>query len=311
MTVKELTAGLFQRYSCPVRKAKQDRGHDWAQSTMSVYKYILDKWVLSEMGDKELTSITYLYLESYITALLESGTVSKSYAQNIIKVIKIVFQHACDLHLIPNNIAEPLLPIKAEPAEKDYLTDSEISLLFNDNNNWPNFKHKIINVIACYTGMYMGEILALGYENYFYEDDCSFLIVDHNWDPVSGYTKTRNRRRRIVPIPDWLVEELKKLDFESKFWFMSPRKNSVMSKNYAKDGFYRALSKIGIDEKQRKLRNITFGSWRNRYIARLSKSFSAEELRVIVGFRMDNKYIDEFNKIQDITKQAINTEILK
>lgn len=310
MTVAEFTKDFFDREKCPLRKRKQIRGYDWARKTMYTRKGYLKNWILPQFGDRQIDSITYQEIDDYIVGLVDLSSIAHSTANHILHCIQIIFQEAARRKVIKRDVTLYIERMRIKKKGKGILTHDEVLKLFLDDSNWSNRDHKLLNLIACYTGMRLGEVLALGYKSLFEAEGYTFLYVDKSWDYIEGIVPTKTKLNRLVPIPAWIVREIKSKPWMSNFWFTGLNNNPI-SGDAVSYNYYKALAKIGIDEEERKRRNISFHSWRHRYISELSGEIPQEELQLIVGHAteaMTNHYTQQ---ILEKTKDIINSDFFR
>ena len=310
MTLNEFAKDFFDRYECPLRKRKQIRGFDWARSTMATRRGNLTRWILPYFGDREITSITYKDIDDYIIDLLDSKRLVDHSVNGILHTIQIIFQEAARRKIIEHDFTQHIERIRITKKGKGILTHDEILRLFLNDDNWKSREHKVLNEIACYTGMRIGEVLALGYNSLFEAEGHTFLYVDKAWDPMEGIVPTKTKKNRLVPIPPWIVREIKSIFWLSDFWFMG-KGIDPMSRQIVRKYFYRALENIGIDKEERVRRNISFHSWRHRYISELTGEITQEELQLIVGHSTEMMTVHYTQQILEKTKDIINSDFFR
>ena len=310
MILNEFTKDFFDRENCPLRKRKQIRGFDWARSTMAGRKNYLKKWILPPFGDREVASISYKEVDDYIIKLIDSKEIADCTVNAILHTIQIIFQEAARQQIIEYDFTQHIERVRITKKGKGILTHDEVLKLFLNDNNWRYRKHKILNEIACYTGMRIGEIIALGYTSLFEAEGHTFLYVDKAWDSEEGIKQTKTRKNRLVPIPLWLVQEIKSISWISTFWFTG-KNGQPFTYNAVRKQFYNALYNIGIDEEERKKRNISFHSWRHRYISELTGEITQEELRLIVGHSTEIMTTHYTQQILEKTKTIINSDFFR
>ncbi|TVQ75895.1 MAG: site-specific integrase [Flavobacteriales bacterium] len=150
--------------------------------------------------------------------------------------------------------------------EKGILNEDEIHKLWNIS--WEDKRTKVAMLIGHICGYRQGEILGIRLGD---------IKKDHIEIEGSWNTKKRGRNKltknykkhRTVPITEALRSEIEQLidsnpyKRSDSYLFYSSLPNKPMEHNVLIDNFYAALASIGIDEKQRKERNITFHSSRH------------------------------------------------
>ena len=114
--------------------------------------------------------------------------------------------------------------------------------------------------------MRLGEIRALQVDSLKHDSEGQpFILVSQSWEEGSGLKGTKTNESRCILIPAELNEQLIGLVSSRKDGFVLSLDDgeTPLSSKELPQGLYRALKEIGIDESQRKERNITFHSWRH------------------------------------------------
>lgn len=127
----------------------------------------------------------------------------------------------------------------------------------------------MMNFLTYNTGMRLGEIQVLKLENI----KKDHIVVKYSWDRKFGLKTTKSGKERIVPISKELYNILLNYpkDKQSDFMFCNPKsKKSYQALIFGRN-LRMALEKIGLSDKERKNRNITFHSWRHCFNTGLIK----------------------------------------
>ena len=126
---------------------------------------------------------------------------------------------------------------------------------------------RLVNLIASKTGMRMGEICALKVNDIV----LNRIIVRHSWSKEdNGLKCPKNGEEREVPLlPDLKVTIEKYIDTADHILttdillFPSDVPGVPYDCEQITEDFYKVLATIGIDETERRRRNIVFHSWRH------------------------------------------------
>jgi len=147
--------------------------------------------------------------------------------------------------------------------ERGVLEKNEVEKLFKFK--WSSVRSRIAVLIAFHTGMRLGEIRALRvcdiHENK--------ITVNHSWSRKNRMKCTKNKEIREIPILHCLYDEImayiKKMKLFKLDSLLLPGNNPEipLDSHQIRDDFYKALAKIGIDDKSRRERGIVFHSWRH------------------------------------------------
>jgi integrase len=118
----------------------------------------------------------------------------------------------------------------------------------------------LLNRLAAITGMRFGELPGLkgGYvhENY----------IKVSWQYTRfGYHDTKTHRDKVIPLPSAMRAELEPLlvAHGEGFVFSHNGGEKPVDRAYVYQALYKALANIGIDEVERKRRNLSMHGWRH------------------------------------------------
>lgn len=225
----------------------------------------LDKHILPAMGNRYIADITKQDIKKFRNNLFNSGYAPGT-VNHVLSTLKTILEYAEDHGLIAG------VP-KIERAgtqilrPRGILTHEEVEKLFSIE--WNDYRAYIAAMMAASTGLRLGELLALTFQDI----KGNYAIISKTWDHAGREIKpsTKTGRARTIIIPDRILYEIEKLreihpfrDHPEPFIFYSkwpnaPADGQAVIVRY----FYQALKKIGIDEEQRKARNITFHGFRH------------------------------------------------
>ena len=179
-------------------------------STTLHYEGRLNKWVPLYWKNREISSFSV----SDITELLHSSSTSENPVsqKHLLKLVRRIFQMAVDEGIIARN---PTAGIKVKHIEheKKVLTakEAEILLLNALESNHPFYP---IWAFALKTGMRSGEMYALKWSDIDFESN--IISVTKQWTNKVGFTPTKTRENRVVPISTDLKEFLFELANKKK-----------------------------------------------------------------------------------------------
>ena len=176
-----------------------------------------------------------------------------------------------------------------------------------DNKNYDkywksNYLKYTASLLACFTGMRQGEILGLTPEKVFKDH----IYVNASWgEGELGPTKTKETRK--VYVKKEVMDQLRSIMPESSYIF-SYRNNQVikpMSAQRLTESLYFALDKMGIDQMQRKARNIKFHSFRHWLVTFLrGNGISKAEVTTMTG-QKTSRVIDDYTSFDKISNRNI------
>jgi integrase len=181
-------------------------------STIINYDKSLNKWATPDWKDLELNKISKNDVYNLIFEGLDSK-LSMQTRRTIFKMIKRVFQMAIEDGSLTHN---PCLGIvlKVPEVDQKVLTSKEVEILLKEAR-LTNHRFYPIWVIALMTGMRSGELFALKWTDI--ELEARMISVSRQWTNKSGFTASKTRRSRIVPISDELLSFLRDWKLKADF----------------------------------------------------------------------------------------------
>lgn len=160
-------------------------------NTIQTYTLLVNKYIKPKIGKYKLSTITSVSLNSYITDIVNEFNHSKSYCNNILKVVKGSFRDACNLYgFIKYNPALSLRLPKINKYSEDVkhlYTKEEIDIILERFKDNATFICSFLT--SCYTGMRTGEVFALTWEDI--ELDKGTINIKH-----SVYDKSKDNKGR-------------------------------------------------------------------------------------------------------------------
>jgi len=261
------------------------RGYTYSSDWAKRQKKLLETVIMQHFEQKDLNSITFNDIDVFIMSLKKHNFNNKK-INHIITTLKNIFNYAEMNEVILTNPCKNIKPFKVSSPEKGILTKTEIEALFDKekiSQIWPEKMHFIINYLAYSTGVRLGEILALTPNDF----TNNTLIVSHSYNRGDGLKSTKNGKTRSIPLEkklDILLTDYCQGKKKDAFIFSSNGGISPMDHKTIYIRFWKALEIIGIDEAERKRRNITFNSYRHGMNTRLLElGLAPETVRLLTG----------------------------
>jgi len=188
-------------------------------STIINYETTLGKWVNTTWQNLEISEIGREQVYSMIFENVDPALKPNS-RKCILKYVKRIFQMAVEDGVLVKN---PCVGIRVRVPEVDQkvLTAREVEILLNEARQM-NHRFYPVWVLAVMTGMRSGELFALRWTDL--DLDAKLISVSRQWTSKNGFTPTKTRKSRVVPISDDLLVFLKerKLAFEAESEFVLP-----------------------------------------------------------------------------------------
>lgn len=208
--------------------------------TYNKYQDIVNLRITPEFGDCDIDNITTNMIQEFILKLLNKGNLvndkplSVNTVYGIISVLKQGFNLALSLDLIDKNPTTAIKMPKANEKEICALTREEQKKVeeFCINNRKDNY----IGIILClYTGIRLGELLALTWDDIDFEMKILFIrkttykakIAGKN-EMVVDKPKTK-KSKRVIPLPDKIINLLSYIKKHSKSeYIISTNKHNIV-----------------------------------------------------------------------------------
>ena len=277
-------------------------------------KGILKNYILPNFEKYYLDEITSYHIESWLDTFPEKE-LSTATAKLSLAILKVMTKEAVRRGLIKNDVAKKVTALKVDSTPRGFLNHDEVNTLFDLDNKkeiWYDDISYYANLLSKSTGMRIGEILAVRGESL----KTNYVRVDKQYKEKYGLTDTKSHYVREVIITDDLMEKLKELSTlnHNGFLFSLDGGKNPIGATKIRRSLKDALKKIGIDDEQRRERNICFHSWRHYFITTMrSYNINESKLRAMVGHSsraMTEHYthfsVEDFKEIQDVQKKIID-----
>ena len=290
-TLYDYSKDFFVAEKCPIYKRREKKNKAPSKVYWKQLKGVTTKYIHSSLGEKLITEITAEEIDLYLITLKKQKNLSGVYINKTLIAFRHIFQEAVRDNLVEKNVMLNVKNMNKGSRTKGIFTAQEVQLLSNPDV-WFDYSYYLLNKVAKYTGMRMGEIRALSHKDLSVSCGAYYLYVTKSINRFGEIVPTKTKINRIVPIPTFLGIELYKYHPGWNYWFSHsgdiPYTDLIIGKKFRK-----ALAKIGIDNEERKQRNISFHSWRHRYVSLMRGHMSDEQLRIVIGHsssKITNRY---------------------
>lgn len=228
--------------------------------TYERYKSICILHVSPYLGECELSEITALQLQKIVSELLINGNcktrggLSANFVNTVISVLQNALKTAYMMGLTSDCIANKIKRPKAIEKRVDCFSNQEQRDIEQYVLN--SKKDKLFGIVLClYTGLRIGELLALTWDDIDFEKGLLF-VTKNCYDANEKGVHVRKidtpktlHSRRIIPLPKQLMPLLKKLKKRSKCeYIISDDDKPVFVRSYQRT-FELLLKKLGIAHK--------------------------------------------------------------
>ena len=287
ITVKEFAEG-FWKQSGAYAEGRIAHGFTLSAGTLYVADLITKKHVIPKWGPWRLRDLTSGKLDAWIVQLRKDGELAPASINHILQAMRTILGQATSEGLISENPASFVKPVKLVQAQRGILTLEEVSKLLASPSIWRNQTHFVLNLMAACTGARMGELRALQVQNVFPDH----IEIRHSWEDHSGIKDPKWGSARSIPIASTIFARLTELiasaDSDAFVFRGSDRQNMPLGKHSIEDGLYEAMRTIGIGDRERRDRRLSFHGWRHWLNTALrSRGLPDSKLRLITGHRSE------------------------
>lgn len=261
-------------------------------STIATYKLTINKNLLPNFGELDIDKINSDLVTKYALNQLDNGLSIKS-VQDTIIVLKSILKQATIKGFAQSKIIEVRYPTSYKDnfnKEKiETFNDNDYSKLINYCKNHLTYKNLGILIVA-YSGIRIGEICALRWEDIDIENECIEINKtlqrvyldeeerqENNTEIIIQSAKTVNSNRSIPIINDLLIilKPLKKL-YNEKSYILTNEDNPLEPRTY-RQYYKRLLEKL-------KINYIKFHGLRHSFATRcINKGIDVKTVSDILG----------------------------
>ncbi len=214
-------------------------------------------YIIPFFGERQLHTIKPSELQEFQTTLFEKG-LSGKYIKNIRSVFQTILEDALNDELIGSNPFKKVKQPKVIKTKIDPFTLDEIQLILKEINP----KHKPMFVLAFFSGMRWGEIIALEWRHIdFNENEIS--ITQSMVEKILDTPKTQNSNRDIdmLPIVKEYLQIQKDRNLSDRWVFVNQYKdNYVRTDSLNLRIFKPLLDELGLERRPVRQTRHSFAS---------------------------------------------------
>lgn len=289
---------------------------------------LLKRHILPYFGNMKITDIDRALLKQFRNDLFNKGK-SSSLINKTLYAIKAILEMAEEDGLIRG--VPKIDPAAKRQKEKGILTLEEVNKLFSFrwmskpihcHPSKPMLAGYVGNLLVASTGLRLSELQGLLIKELHLAE--GYIIIKRTWDSRLNRLNetTKTGRERTVFIPEKVVNTIQQFLNEHPFkndpdayLFMGEKKpnEKPAEKVVFVRALFTALEQIGINETERKRRNITFHSWRHFLNSLLINSkIPIQKIQSITGHLTDQMtqhyyHIDDMVDVLRITEAIFTT----
>ena len=280
MSLERYTADWWEWDRCQYVAQMRSRGR-MTRSHADNQRRLLRLHILPHIGHRRIDELTTADIEDWL-GILSRTELSAETVRKCFVCLKHILREAVRRGELSANPADHVRALPSNSAEAGVLTLAEARALL-DSGSWHwvwrgDLKHYCINLLAAVTGLRRNELLQIRVEH----------IGPHSIELPKANTKAR--RSRVVPIPERVRDLLLSLAraHGSDWLFPGSHAGRHLRGEMVPPQLYKAMRRAGVSPAERKLRRITFHSWRhfaNTYLQ--SAGVPAGMLRSVIGHNSD------------------------
>lgn len=225
MKLKELLELWLERYMKHTIKIR----------TYNRYKSICELHLIKDLGEYELEELKPNVLQDFLLKKID-GNYSTNTIKGIVSVLKQALRLAITLEFVDKEYCSDLKMSSSEEKEISVFTKKEQQVIESFCLN--HKKRNYIGIVIClYTGIRLGELLALTWDDIDFNSNLLTINKTSYSAKVDGKTqiivdkpKTK-KSNRVIPLPNQLVKLLKIIKKESNSKYVITTRNSGMVGN--------------------------------------------------------------------------------
>ena len=225
MKLKELLELWLERYMKHTIKIR----------TYNRYKSICELHLIKDLGEYELEELKPNVLQDFLLQKID-GNYSTNTIKGIVSVLKQALKLAITLEFVDKEYCSNLKMPSSEEKEISVFTKKEQQVIESFCLN--HKKRNYIGIVIClYTGIRLGELLALTWDDIDFNSNLLTINKTSYSAKVDGKTqiivdkpKTK-KSNRVIPLPNQLVKLLKIIKKESNSKYVITTRNSGMVGN--------------------------------------------------------------------------------
>lgn len=224
---------------------RDDMKNRLRENSVRTKDYIIELKILPYFGKKKMLDIKAADIRKWQNKLMKDGY-SQTYLRTINNQLSAIFNYAVKYYDLPKNPCKQAGSMgKGQAEEMKYWTQDEFETFIEC------VKDKPISYMAFktlyWTGCRIGELMALTLEDF--DDEDKTLRINKSYQRIEGrdvITEPKTEKsKRIITLPDFLVEELK--EYVSKLYGMMPKDRIFpITKSYLEHEMIRGVELSGV-----------------------------------------------------------------
>ncbi|EAC6939005.1 site-specific integrase [Listeria monocytogenes] len=185
-------------------------------NTIDKYNLFLENWIIPYFERKKISKITTMQLLDYFHEVQKKG-VCPSALEGHHRVIRSLFKYATLWGITETDVSLSVKKPTYKVPEKNIYNRREIEVLIDRIKILQKYQQLMIK-LALYCGLRRGEVIGLTTKDMNYNKNTInvYRAVIKSASEGIKLDETKNKRKRIVPAPAGLMEEIKELAKEKQ-----------------------------------------------------------------------------------------------
>ena len=194
-TFREFAQPFWVWETCPVIRDKVERGGHFSRELAVTNRNNTEKYLIPAFGYKVLPEISPNMIKAWLRGLPSKFDIKPQTANKQLTMLRQMLDVAVEEQVIKVNPARLVKPLFPKNDSRGCFSTKQVKALFRDP--WPNRHIEMMCRLASLTGMRLGEIQGLCFDQ-ITEDH---IILDRAWAKGEGLKPPKSGRSRIVPLP--------------------------------------------------------------------------------------------------------------
>ena len=291
----EFSVPFWTWETCPVIRDKIDRGGHFSVQLALTYKQNTAKYLIPAFGRKILPEITPAMIKIWLRGIPEKYGVTPQTANKQLTMLRQMLDVAVEEQIIRFNPARSVKPLIPCENPRGCFTLEQVRAIFSEH--WPNRYIEAMCRLAALTGMRMGEVRGLCFDQVM--DD--HIELNRAWAKFEGLKTPKSGKSRKVPIPKFMVDELRSFIRQGDLIFTLDGEKPIDNTSvlYALN---KRMEACGIDYKTERL---TYHSFRHFMNTRLvAAGMQGEMIRAVIG-HASSRMTDRYNHLQPVDMDRV------
>lgn len=268
--------------------------------------------ILPQWGMCRLRDISPKKIDRWVIDMASDGRIAPATVNQRLQVLKVMLDEACKQEYLTDNPAQYIKPVGDKAEEKGVLSLQEVRALLNPMI-WEEYKYYAITLLTLATGIRISEVRGLQVS----QVHPTYVQIHTAWEEKYGLKEPKYGSIRDIPITSFIYEALQEVIEASGatvLVFYGVKHETPISKSWIANRYYKALSRIDIDEVTRIQRNLTFHSLRHTTNTILRSAGVADsKVRMLTGHKqesMTDRYthfrLENFQEISQVQETMLN-----